>query len=73
MTSGWQPNGQSRVCMGLRYLWWLSDRGLGAIVREFICLSPDVAPSFHLPLSHSTCCSVPYDSLPRSFGIALGT
>ena len=34
--------------MGVRYLWALSDHGLGALVREFIGLSPDVAPLFPL-------------------------
>jgi hypothetical protein len=34
--------------MGLRYLRAFSDHGLGALVREFMHLSPDVAPLFPL-------------------------
>jgi hypothetical protein len=34
--------------MGVRYLWALTDHGLGALVREFIGLSTDVAPLFPL-------------------------
>jgi 4-amino-4-deoxy-L-arabinose transferase-like glycosyltransferase len=34
--------------MGIRYLWALSDYGLGALISEFINLSPDVAPLFPL-------------------------
>jgi hypothetical protein len=34
--------------MGIRYLWALSDYGPGALISEFINLSPDVAPLFPL-------------------------
>jgi 4-amino-4-deoxy-L-arabinose transferase-like glycosyltransferase len=34
--------------MGIRYLWALTDYGLGALISEFIKLSPDVAPLFPL-------------------------
>jgi hypothetical protein len=34
--------------MGIRYLWAFSDDGLGALISEFINLSPDVAPLFPL-------------------------
>jgi 4-amino-4-deoxy-L-arabinose transferase-like glycosyltransferase len=34
--------------MGVRYLWAFSDHGVGALAREFIGLSPDVAPLFPL-------------------------